>query len=38
MVKEAIPWMCHVPAALYGRRNQLWAGKSRFQKISRSSF
>ena len=23
MQQKAIPWMCHVPAALYGSRNQL---------------
>ena len=33
MQQEAIPWMCHVPAALYGSRNQLWQESRVFRKI-----
>ena len=33
MQQEAIPWMCHVPAALYGSRNQLSQESRIFRKI-----
>jgi len=33
MQQEAIPWRCHVPAALYGSRNQLCQESRVFRKI-----
>ena len=33
MQKKALPWMCHVPAALYGSRNQLSQESCVFRKI-----
>jgi len=33
MQKKAIPWMGHVPAALYGSRNPLWQESRVFRKI-----
>ena len=33
MQQEAIPWMCHVPAALYGSRNQLSQESRVYRKI-----
>ena len=33
MQKKAIPWMCHVSAALYGSRNQLSQESRVYRKI-----
>jgi len=33
MQKKAIPWICHVPSALYGSRNQLSQESRVYRKI-----
>jgi len=33
MQQEALLWMCHVPASLYGSRKHLWQEGRVFRKI-----